>query len=54
MTERIKESIPGTREYEATHDMTDTHRGTQQLKANIPGEHTAGAFCNMASLCLPG
>jgi hypothetical protein len=40
MTERIKEAIPGTREYEATHGMSDSHRGMEQLKANIPGEVT--------------
>lgn len=38
MGERIKESIPGTREYEATHGMTGAHRGAEQMKAHIPGK----------------
>lgn len=51
MTERIKESIPGTREYEATHGMSDSHRGMEQLKANIPGERPGWA---LLSLTLSG
>jgi hypothetical protein len=37
MTERLKEGIPGTREYEATHGMTQGHRGAEQVKSYIPG-----------------
>ncbi len=37
MGERIKESIPGTREYEATHGMTQGHQTAQQVKSHIPG-----------------
>lgn len=39
MTERIKEAIPGTREHEATHGMTQGHRGAEQVKSYIPGMH---------------
>jgi hypothetical protein len=38
MGERIKESIPGTREYEGTHGMTEGQRGAEQLKSYIPGK----------------
>jgi hypothetical protein len=36
--ERIKQSIPGTNEYEATHGMTGAHRTVEQAKAHVPGE----------------
>jgi hypothetical protein len=38
MGDRIKESIPGTREYEATHGMTEGQRGAMQFKSHIPGK----------------
>jgi hypothetical protein len=53
MGERIKESIPGTREYEATHGMTGGHRGAEQLKSHIPGEsasYRGGAVSRLASV----
>ncbi|KAF6255111.1 hypothetical protein COO60DRAFT_1537194 [Scenedesmus sp. NREL 46B-D3] len=37
MGERIKQSIPGTNEYEATHGMTGAHRTVEQAKAHVPG-----------------
>jgi hypothetical protein len=39
MTERLKEAIPGTHEHEATHGMTQGHRGAEQVKSYIPGIH---------------
>jgi hypothetical protein len=37
MGERVKQSIPGTNEYEATHGMTGAHRTVEQAKAHVPG-----------------
>jgi hypothetical protein len=37
MGERVKQAIPGTNEYEATHGMTGAHRTVEQAKAHVPG-----------------
>lgn len=49
MGERIKESIPGTDEYRATHGVTGAHVNAEKMKAHIPGTeehrlHEAGVI----------